>query len=370
MMRGSLMMSRLHVALSFGVLAIVVGAVGAILLPASPAAGQESTVGVPQTQFGKPDLNGVWDFSTITPLERPAELADTAVLTTEQVAQLEQEAAQDLGLDRGLDQPLQAGGDVGGYNQFWADQGTTVVEGGRTSLIVDPPNGRLPAYQPGVKNLNGSHYYDPTDANQVMVESPVPLRTVGIDPPQGPEDRGLAERCILGFNTGPPLMPGLYNNHIQLFHTEDVVVIYNEMVHEARIVPLDDRPPLPTTIQQWMGSSLGRWEGDTLVVESRNFSEKSASFTYNSGAFGVGAAADQLHVVERFTRVDEDTLRYEFTVDDPTVFTRAFSGEMSMKRLVDEPLFEYACHEGNYGLENILRGARVKEELAAASERR
>ena len=174
----------------------------------------------------------------------------------------------------------------------------------------------------------------------------------------GPEDRGLAERCLLGFNTGPPIVPGGYNQNMQLFQTPDHVVILNEMVHDARIVPLDGRDPLPEDMRQWMGSSRGHWEGDTLVVETTNFTGLTSSFSPSVvSAIGTGRT---LHLTERFRRVAEDTLLYEFTVNDPTSFTRAFTAAIPMKRGA-APLFEYACHEGNYGMLNLLSGARAQE---------
>lgn len=173
----------------------------------------------------------------------------------------------------------------------------------------------------------------------------------------GPEDRGLAERCIVGFNAGPPMAPGGYNNNVQLFQTSDHVVILTEMVHDARIVALDGRPHLPETIRQWSGSSRGRWVGDTLVVETTNFTDKTASFGPNiTTAYGTGQT---LHLTERFSRVGADTLLYEYTVSDPRTFAGPFTVALSMRR--GSGLFEYACHEGNYGMPDILAGARAQE---------
>ena len=337
--------------------AAMLGALVLVLSGGSPAFGQDNAASSPSRPFGARDLTGAWDFSTITPLERPVELGDTAVLTAEQVAQLEREASEDPGLDR-----PESPGSVGGYNQFWADPGSRVVAGNQSSVIVDPANGRLPAFQPGVKLSVGP---DRVTDDTIAVESPVLLRSTGLEIPAGPEDRGLAERCLLGFNTGPPMLSSLYNNHIQIFQNDDFVVIINEMVHELRIVPLDDRPRLPAHIYQWMGSSRGRWEGDVLVVDTTHFSPKTASFNVGASQ-GVGTG-DTLHLIERFARLDDNTLSYEFTVDDPTIFTAPFTGLMSMTKM-DEPMFEYACHEGNYGLQNILRGARRAEARAEESQ--
>ena len=162
---------------------------------------------------------------------------------------------------------------------------------------------------------------------------------------------------MLGFNSGPPILPSAYNNNVQIFQTPDHVVILSEMIHEARVVPLDGRPSLPDGMRQWMGDARGRWDGDTLVVESDNYTDKIGSFSTIVGSYGSG---ESLHLVERFTRLDADTLRYEFTVDDPSTFTAAFTAAIPMQR-TDAPLFEYACHEGNYGMTNLLTGARVQE---------
>ncbi len=320
---------------------------------APPAAGQG--VAPHTTPDGQPDLQGVWNFSTITPLERPEELADKAFLTAEEAAELEQQTAAGR-----VDAPPPPGC-PGGYNQFWFDPGTEVVSDRRTSLVVDPPDGRLPALQPGVPQ--GAML--PDDGSVVAPPEARPVRFraggVGMD---GPEDRGLAERCLLGFNTGPPMLPsGFYNDYMQLFQGPDHVVILNEMVHDARIVPLDSRPHLPDGVRQWMGSSRGHWEGNTLVVITTNFTDRTSAFN-TSVISGVGTG-ETLHLVERCTRVDADTLLYEFTVDDPATYTRPFTVAVPMTRS-DAPVFEYACHEGNYGLLNILRGARAEEREAAA----
>ena len=301
----------------------------------------------PRLPDGRPDLQGVWDFRTATPLERPEALADRATWTVEEAAAVEFGATA---FQRAADaQPPE--GSVGAYNAFWLDFGTTVTDDRRSSLIVDPPDGRLLGVVEGVLRQDGSLDVD------LPGERPVRLRSAGIGA-DGPEDRGLAERCILGFNSGPPMMPSAYNNNMQLFQTERYAVILNEMVHDARIVPLDGRPHLPDAIRHWTGDSRGRWEGDTLVVESRNFSDRTASFDPSAlTALGTGST---LRLTERFTRVAEDTLLYEYTVDDPATFTRPFTAALPM-RASAMPVFEYACHEGNYGMVNALSGARAAD---------
>ena len=313
----------------------------------------------PRTLDGRPDLQGVWDFRTVTPLERPEDLSDRAFLTEEEAAEIEAGAAERR--NRGLapsqvrTEPLPAGGGgaaVGGYNEFWFDRGTNVV-GNQTSLIIDPPDGRLPALTARGETLHqvGSPLED------LPMTRPVRVRTVGAGVDH-PEDRGLSERCLVGFNAGPPMIPGGYNNNMQVFQTPDTVVIFNEMVHDARIIPLDGRPRISDQIQQWAGQSRGHWDGDTLVVETTHFSDLRASYEPTSRvAIGTGSTVT---LTERFRRLDEETLLYEYTIDDPTIFTQSFTVSLPMRRN-DEPLFEYACHEGNYGLLNILRGARTDE---------
>ena len=290
---------------------------------------------------GRPDLQGVWGFRTITPLQRPAPLGDREVLTDEEAAAFEAQAAQ-------ASVP-QLNGFT--YNAFWWDFGTNVAEGNRTSLIVDPPDGRLPDPIANIPTQFGSLTGD------VPSTHPVRYRSGGIGA-DGPEDRGLAERCILGFNSRPPMVPSGYNNNMQLFQNADHVVVLNEMVHDARVVPLDGRPHLPEDIRQWMGDSRGHWKGDTLVVDTTNFTAETSSFS-PSAMVALGSG-EHLHLTERFTRVGPDTLLYEFTVRDPRTFTRPFTAAVPMKKL-DAPIFEYACHEGNYGMVNLLSGARAED---------
>jgi hypothetical protein len=304
------------------------------LVPVSAAAQSLSSASssVPRTQDGRPDLQGVWDFGSVTPLQRPAELAGKEFLTEEDVAAMEAAAAA-----RDVDRPPPPG-QTGAYNRFWFDNGTKVGETRRTSMIVDPPDGRLPAYAPAGEA-------------RMAARAAARLRNAG------PEDRDVDERCILGFNSGPPMLPGAYNNFVQVFQVPGYVAIFNEMVHDVRLVPLDDRPPLSSDIKQWMGSSMGRWEGDTLVVETGNFRDIGTAHPAPNMEL-LEALGPELHLVERFSRLDEDTLLYQFTVDDPTAYTKPWSGELTMAKS-DNALYEYACHEGNYGLSNILAGAQA-----------
>ena len=306
------------------------------------------------TEWGDPDLQGVWDFGTLTPLQRPEDQADKAFLTEEEAAAASAAVADRIAREL---EPSEVGrgalavGDTnaaGRYNEFWMERATNVVGDRRMSLIIDPPDGRLPPLTPeGEASQQLGDYW--TD---VPLGPPVRVKGAGsgVD---NPEERGLSERCLIGFNTGPPMMPGLYNNNVQLFQTPDTVVIYNEMVHDARIVPMDGRSHVPEGIRQWMGDARGYWDGDTLVVETTNFTDKTGSFDPDQNtAIGSGLT---LHLTERFRRLDENTLLYEYTVNDPTNFTQPFTVALPMLGS-DNPMYEYACHEGNRGLEVILSG--------------
>ena len=315
-------------------------AIGVLLLFPTAVWAQSSETFGKRTSWGDPDLQGVWYFNTKVPFERPRDAAE--------IAAAESSAAPDW---RAADYPPE--GDVVAYNGFWVD--VAFDENQRTSQVTDPPDGRIPPLMPGVEVQFGSLYADHPGPR------PVRYRSGGIGA-DGPEDRGLAVRCILGFNSGPPMVPIGYNNNVQLFQTEQYVVIFNEMVHDSRVVPLDGRPHLPDRLRQWMGDSRGQWEGDTLVVETTNFTDKTSSFSPTlSRAIGTGA---NLTLVERFTRFAADTLRYEYTVTDPSTFTRSFTAGIEMQ-LSEGSVYEYACHEGNHGLENILSGARAEKREAA-----
>jgi hypothetical protein len=314
---------------------------------------------VPRTPDGKPDLQGFWDFRTLTPLERPASQAGKAFLTEEEARALQDQNSERRSRASSASDPRTAprtpgggGVAVGGYNDFWMDGGVSVVGDRRTSLIIDPEDGRLPALKPGVARQVGSLVEDLALAPPVRV-----LATGG--PADAVEYRGLSERCLVGFNTGPPMLPSGYNNHMQLVQTKDHVVILNEMNHDARVIPLNGRAPLPATLRQWAGTSRGSWEGDTLVVKTTNFTDKTASFAPNVlVSIGTGST---LTLTERFRLVDAQTLNYEFTVDDPATFVRSFTASVPMRKS-DQPVFEYACHEGNVGLMSIVRGARTLEQ--------
>jgi hypothetical protein len=313
-----------------------------VILAPIPAAAQSKASTPSRTPDGKPNLAGIYSFSTITPLQRPEALAGKATLDEEEAAAFE--ASENTRLNRDLFDPIKgqpsagyaprAEGGVLSYNEFWYERGSRLTKDKRTSLIVDPPDGRIPL----------------TDAARRRVAEMRRRSDAGIG--DAAEDRTLADRCLMGFNSGPPMVPGSYNNNLQIVQAPGVVVIINEMVHNARIIPTDGRPHTP--FRQWTGDSRGRWEGDTLVVETINFRRETSL---------QGSTADT-RVVERFTRVGDDAIKYEFTVSDPTSYIRPWSAMVPMSR-IEGPVFEYACHEGNYALTNILAGARAKEKEKA-----
>jgi hypothetical protein len=306
-----------------------------------------------------PDLQGTYDIATMTPLERAP--GASLVMTKEEAAALERQRAERvLRLSRpsngdrnappvGGDGSIGAAGNVGGYNNFWVDNGTEYfsIDGQkRMSVIVDPPDGRVPALTPQARQRTASRLARPTSDAQE--------NDPGFEGPTAYDDmerRPLGERCLLGFGStsGPPALPVLYNNLHQIVQTRDTVMILNEMVHDARIVRMNAEH-LPKTIRKWLGDSLGRWEGDTLVVDTTNFTDKTR----------FRGSSENLHLVERFSRIDAKTLRYRFTVEDLSTWVSAWSGEEAWPATSDL-LYEYACHEGNYALGNILRGARLRE---------
>jgi hypothetical protein len=302
---------------------------------AASAAPDSKTWIVPRTPWGHPDLQGIWSTATITPFERPAEFAGKEFLTEQEAADFERRTLERTNRDRrdgGADTDVSRA-----YNDFWWDSGTRVVPTRRTSLVVDPPDGRIPALT--------------TEAQQRQEARAEARKARG--PADFPEDRNLWERCI---TRGVPtvMLPQVYNNNYQVYQTPGYVVIVAEMIHDARIIPLDGRPHLPGHVRQWLGDSVGRWDGDSLVVETTNLTDKT---NYR----GTG---ENLRLVERLTRTASDILHYEVTVHDPATFTRPWTAALPARR-ADGEIYEYACHEANYGLEGILRGARAQEKKAA-----
>jgi hypothetical protein len=329
------------------------------LVVAAPVTAQ-STNGrwvMPRTANGHPDLQGNWSNATLTPIQRPRD--QSLVVSLEAGVARAQEQADYVARRAAPSDPNRSappvGGDgnnrpgagaVGGYNDFYIDRGSefAIYNGEiRSSLIVDPVDGRYPAR---------------TEASNARRSEARRLRgAAGIGQYDNPENRPLAERCLKSFgsNMGPPMLPNyFYNNNYTIVQTADHVMIMTEMVHDTRVIRLGEPKPLPANLQPWFGDSWGHWQGDTLVVETTNFHP-----TQRRGGI-ISGTSEKLKVTERFTRADENTLNYEFTIEDPETFTRTFSGEMPFKGLPDM-VFEYACHEGNYAMDNVLRGARAQE---------
>jgi hypothetical protein len=349
-------MHRRYLAFAFGLAVALLLAQGQIAAQTRPAKGTTAaatrTWTLGRTADGQPDLQGVWANNNATPLERPPELNGRAKLTDEEVAALKAKAGQIFGGDgdaafgdtifrsvlasvkEGKSAPHQKAKDeidfgTGDYNSFWL---VPRDWDNRTSLITDPPDGRQPAMTPQGQQRR--------DAARAALNRPA----------VGPEDRSLSERCI---TFGTPSLRAGYNSYYQIIQTPGYVVIEMEMAHDARIIPLDGRPHPPAAVRQWMGDSRGHWEGDTLVVDTAN---------YAPGGFQAASSA-KLHVIERFTRTGPENIKYEFTIDDPDTWTKPWSVMIPLRHSPDK-VFEYACHEGNTGLEGILSGARADEKAA------
>ena len=316
-------------------LLLAAASIAGSVLGQAPAANKAPAWTPPRTADGQPDLSGYWTNITLTPLQRPADLANKTFFTTAEASAYEKATVDRNNADR-RDPGTDA--DVGkAYNDFWWDRGTKVVSTLRTSLIVDPPDGKIPP----------------------LTQEAIRRRTEGRGAAQGhaydgPENRPLAERCILWATAGPPMMPSFYNNNYQIVQGPGYVIIVVEMIHDARIIPLDGSPHLPKDVRLWMGDPRGHWEGNTLVVETTNFTDKTAF---------QGSSKD-MRLVERFTRTAPDTIMYQFTVNDPATFAKPWTAEIPMHQTAG-PLIEYACHEGNYAMSGVLSGARADEKKAA-----
>jgi hypothetical protein len=294
------------------------------------------------TPWGEPDLQGTWTNATITPLERPANLGGKAFLTAEEAAAQEKRAAAQR--ENSEAAPARPG-DVGTYNQFWTDSGTKVVGTRQTSLVVDPPDGRVPV-RPEAERRRDDFAARETDSVDFM----------------SPWDR-----CITRGIPGA-FFPAGYNNAYQIVQSKGFVVIHYEMIHAARIIPTNGRPHLPADARFWDGDSVGHWEGNTLVVDITNYNGKGWIAT-NAAAGRIKGIpqSDALHVVERFTRTDQDTIDYQVTIDDPKAYTKPWKVAIPLTRDESYRIFEYACHEGNQAVEHILRGGRVREKDAGGA---
>jgi hypothetical protein len=312
--------------------------IASALLVACSVNAQSRAWTAPRTPDGQPSLAGIWTNATLTLFERPKELGSKEFFTEQEMAAFEKQRLEQTNVDR---PEARRQGDPGAYNQFWFDRGTHGQASRRTSLIVDPPDGRIPPLTPeGKARFDRIREYN------------------ALHPSDGPEDRLLTERCLLFGGAGPPMLVEPYNNNYEIVQGPGYVAILMELNHETRIIPLDGRPHLAAGIRQWTGDSRGRWEGNTLVVDSTNFRFNDRS------RFGVayldGMSDQNLRVTERFTRTGPETILYRATVDDPTVYTKPWTVEIIMSKR-SERLYEYACHEGNYGMFGILEGARAEE---------
>lgn len=365
-----------------GALALVVGILVVTFAPlvAQTPVGKGKPWVVPRTPDGKPDLQGNWSNETQTPLERMG--AQSGTLTDAEAKAIEERALlveqfRDKPSDPNRAAPVKggeaggltvpgkpsfieqiaeaAGGKVGGYNGFWLDPGNNVIRIDgvpRSSIIIDPPDGRLPPLTAAGKQRLGER-------------AALAKKFGEFD---HPETRPLSDRCLLSFgsNAGPPMLPNyFYNNNYTIVQTKDHVMILTEMVNDARIIRLGVKEHAPKHLRSWFGDSIGRWEGDTLVVETTNIHPQQLAQT--SILWPYRGASEDLKVTERFTRTGPDTILYRFTMEDPATFTAPFTGELPFNR-IDEQLFEYACHEGNYAMSNILSGERMKEKQAAPNK--
>tara|TARA_B100001123_G_scaffold136740_1_gene158754 strand:- start:3655 stop:4593 length:939 start_codon:yes stop_codon:yes gene_type:complete len=302
----------------FIVFLLIIAVSGAI---ATSAAAQS-----PRLTSGEPDLQGVWDFRTMTPLQRPSEFADRATLTAEEAAAYETRTNSDR-------DTYDVNRNPSVHAKFWLDNGRSLQPDLRTSLIIEPTNGRIPAL---------------TTSGQQRAEARAALRRIS---PRSHLDRSITERCMVGFNAGPPMNPGAYNNNVLILQVPGYVILHNEMVHEVRVVPMDGRQHVPNTIRQIRGDSRGHWDSDTLVIETTNF-RADTSFA---------GSGEHMRLTERFSRTSEHQLLYEYTITDPDSFVQPWTVAVEMQK-TDQPMFEFACHEGNYGLENILNNARAADE--------
>jgi hypothetical protein len=321
-----------------------VAGIAIVLMAVAPVAGQTRAAAskgsaaakaTPKTPWGHPDLQGIWTNTTTTPLERLPEAGEKQVLTEEERTELARKVAERVNAD------TRRPGQVGAYNEFWFERGTLNT---RTSLIVDPPDGKVPAYAPAAQKR-----WEAIDAARKA------------RPADSWLDRHSYDRCITRGMPGA-MMPGFYNHNYHILQTPTHVAIVVEMIHDARIIPLDGRPHLNNGISQWLGDSRGRWEGDTLVVETTNLTDKIFERSNVVTGFGSG-----WRLVERFKRVDADTIDYSFTIDDPKLFTKPWTVSAPMSKS-DGRLFEYACHEGNYAMTGILSAARHEEKEAASKK--
>jgi hypothetical protein len=287
-----------------------------------------------------PGFDGIWNSATATPLERPLELKEKAFFTPEEAAQWERQAAERN--QEPSPEAVSKNAGTGTYNTFFREFGARTVKTLRTSIVTDPPEGRIPALTPEAAAVKRRRVDAMKDAASA-------------------QDTGLQDQCLAFVTAGPPMLPYSYNSNYEILQTRDAFVVHAEMIHDTRIIRLDGRPHPRREIRLWLGDSIGHWEGDTLVVDTTNFNDSGGFYGDAGGNFGWDR---NLHLIERFSLLDANTLLYRFEIDDPTAFTQPWKGELTMSRS-SGPIYEYACHEGNYALPNMLRGYRASERQGA-----
>lgn len=292
---------------------------------------------IPQSLAQNTDLSGIWNSATATPLERPARLKDKPFFTPQEAGEWERQSAA-----RNAESQEDSRANVGTYNTAWREFGSKVVKTLRTSIVTDPPDGRIPSLTP-------------------LAAEERRRRMDLLRHPNGSKDLGLQDQCVVFTTAVPPMIPYSYNSNYQFIQTTHQIIIQVEMIHDTRIITLDRREHLPSSVRLWLGDSVGHWDGGTLVVDTTNFNDGPGYFGDAGGMYGTDR---NLHVVERFSLLDADTLLYRFEVDDPTAYTRPWKGELTMSRAT-APIYEYACHEGNYALPNLLNALRLGDRGSA-----
>jgi hypothetical protein len=287
-----------------------------------------------------PGFDGIWNSATATPLERPRQWKDKAFFTPKEAEEWERQVAENN--QEPSPQTASKNAGTGTYNTFFREFGSRTFKTLRTSIVTDPADGRIPALTPVAAGAKRRRL----DAMKIA---------------ESAQDTGLQDQCLAFVTAGPPMLPYSYNSNYQIFQTKDAFVVHAEMIHDARIIHMDGRPHVSPGMRLWLGDSVGHWAGATLVVDTTNFNDSGGFYGDAGGNFGWDR---NLHVVERISLLDADTLLYRFEIDDPTAFTQPWKGELTMARS-SGPIYEYACHEGNYALSNLLRGFRVTEGQAA-----
>ncbi len=312
-----------------------------LLVLTSAAMVRASAQGRPAPRPSRPSFDGIWNSGTATPIERPAALRDKPFFTAAEAAAFERQAAAANEEPPAGSAAAQRG--TGTYNTFFREFGTDVVKTRRTSIVYDPPDGRIPPLTAAAAAVKRQR----TEAQRGLASA---------------QDAGLQDQCLAMLTAGPPMLPYSYNSNYQFLESAVAIVIHIEMIHDARIIYMDGRPHAPAAVRKWMGDSNGRWEGQTLVVDSTNFNDGGGYYGDAGGNFGWDR---NLHLIERFSLLDADTMLYQFDVDNPTAFTRPWKGELTLSRST-APIYEYACHEGNRSLPNMLSGYRATEKAAGA----